>query len=91
MNFSQLYQTETPLPLLIMTSLFILLSPAVWNVLGVMEYKTKMISKMVNGDKFKGCKILGYTIQTVSRTRDLLIFLTGLYSMNSESMPGMGG
>ncbi len=66
-----------PLTLIYISMTFILLSPSLWNILGVINYKTRLLTKLTKS-KYKACTLIGITIILTSRIRDFLFLLVCL-------------
>ena len=87
MQITNLFNAITRSPFLLpLTIITILLSPAVWNILGYIEYTNKTISRLFKS-RLYGVYFVVIISQIISRIRDILVVLTAYQTRNQFPMP----
>lgn len=54
--------------------LHVIFNPIFWNVVGRLENKTQLVSRLCGNSKYKGCYLFAFITFTLGLTRDYLVF-----------------
>ena len=73
-------------PSLLFTILFIIWTPAFWNILGAFEYKTGTLVRLFN-DRYKACYTISILIFINSSIRNIVVFLAIFHSSRIDFSP----